>query len=99
MKFKLKWWVGTDRRVAQTAVVTVDEQDAYLLRSYCYRMAKAGDKSYEYAVRYTRGNKSHPLTHDILAVPAGRVVRFRNGDTTDYRRENLEITTREACLP
>ena len=70
-------------------VVTVDDCDAYLFRSYVWR----GSETREGYVEVMKGaGKTERLSH-FLVGPA-EVVHFRNGNSLDCRRENLQPMTK-----
>lgn len=67
----------------------VDKADERLVRSYTWRIVQAHGSSYAVATYKQVTVHLHRL---VLHAPKGRRVRFKNGDTLDCRRENLELT-------
>lgn len=70
------------------AVITIDDCDAYLLRSYVWR-SHAGSDGRRYIVRGAHG--SRPLSHTICDITGKDHVAYANGDTMDLRRSNLVV--------
>lgn len=79
-------------------IVTVDDCDAYLLRSYVWRGHVRRRPSGEHVsvVRGDCSTSANFLSHVILGLGTDVVVRYRNGDSLDLRRENLEPMSRGA---
>jgi hypothetical protein len=67
-------------------IVTVDECDAYLLRTKVWRGHKGNDGVVSQIVTGHTG--AHDPLHRMI-LPGHEVVGFRNNDATDNRRENL----------
>lgn len=75
-------------------IIKVDEQDAYLLRGQVWavnanvvRRPGAGSKSHATVFRADRDLLSHVITN----APNGSVVRYRDGDSMNLTRANLEV--------
>jgi hypothetical protein len=69
------------------------DQDACLLRSYEWHIHRdrVGNMS---VVRYTGESTSLSLGAQIMRPPEGSVVWHFNGDDSDFRRQNLRVSTR-----
>jgi len=69
-------------------VVTVDPQDAYLLRGYVWRIVNTSNHLY---VARTEGGITILLHRYIVGAQPDQGVLFKNGDTFDLRRSNLLV--------
>lgn len=84
-RFKVKR-IGRESGLVREFIVTVDEEDAHLLRSYYWKVTHTDKKTY--VVRTTtRGDE--PLHSVIANVKPGERVFHINGDSLDNRRSNL----------
>lgn len=69
-------------------VVTVDEADAYLLRSGHWFLTGTGTGHTPRLARWAAGS-CQEFGHFLLDASANQEVRHLNGVALDYRRENL----------
>ena len=79
-----------------TLTITVDDDDAWLLRSYCWT-TQAAKGGYKYprltnAIKPWSGSvdNGRHLGQVLLGISSGR-VSHKDGDNTNYRRSNLEV--------
>lgn len=83
----------------EKVVITVDDCDAYLLRSevWAYTPGKGCSGG---ITKSLCGNTRIGLGQQLLGIKDGRlqVAHHKNGDWTDFRRENLIVTTRAEHL-
>ena len=70
-------------------VITVDPQDAYLLRGQAWRIVNSA--GYYYAASSKNGITTLLHRYIVNAQP-GQGVLFKNGDTLDVRRGNLQVS-------
>jgi hypothetical protein len=77
-------------------VITVDDQDAHLLRFYVWHVWNG---SIQRSLRVGNHVSSVTLAHAILTAEDRMFITHRNGDRTDFRRANLEPLTREEFYP
>lgn len=80
----------------QIFTITVDDQDAYLLRTYVWR-AQLKD-GYAYFVRSTAGHTTVALHRMIMDARKGETVMFQSDDHLDLRRANLIKLTEADAL-
>lgn len=97
MKFKVIDRRGLGRNshmrpsLTRTVVVTVDAQDAHLLRNRYYQvLTSGGNNGHAYIMRYD-GGVQRMLSHDILDVPSGWRVEYVDGDPLNCVRGNLRL--------
>lgn len=84
-----------ETRVIHEYIITVDEDDAHQLRSNTW-FVLFSRQGKPYPMRYINGAHVH-LSHEVLRLDRAMrdvIVRHRNGDTLDCRKENLIQTTK-----
>jgi hypothetical protein len=72
--------------------ILVSDQDACLLRSYVWSVKR--DKVGNCTVYRNTLGAMLTLGQHILSPPEGSVVWHFNGDDSDFRRDNLRVSTR-----
>ncbi len=72
----------------------VDDEDFNRVSKYNWRLTN--DNFKQYLITNIKG-KQVMLHRFILNPPKGKLVRFKNDNTFDCRKENLEIISRELC--
>ena len=87
-RFKLKIPKSTE-----VAIITVDDEDAYILRSERW-FAKIINKNHIHIYQKKCGVTYH-LSHRLLGINGHQdtSVYFKNRDDTDFRKENLVNAT------
>ena len=74
-------------------VVEIDKEDHNRLSKYSYHVIKATGivqrGIYSKKLRKTVGRKG--LAQDVLGIPSGKIVAFKDGNTFNCRKDNLEI--------
>lgn len=88
-KILLRWRFGKGKwGPLKAATVIVDEQDAYLLRSYPFRV----DRNVVLTTETTAtGRHRVHLSRLIMGAKSGEAVIHLNMDPLDCRRENLRV--------
>jgi hypothetical protein len=78
---------------SRSYIVLLDEQDGHLMRSSAWTIIR-GRSGAEYCRRKVGGVDVH-LSHEVLKVSRmdDAVVGYRNGNTLDCRRANLQLVT------
>lgn len=89
-KFSLS---GKAKGIPFSIVITLDECDAYIMRTHLWAVAKTSSGGY-YISRWMN-TTSIPLSHQIISAETHQTVRHKNGDILDFRRENLYVYTNQ----
>lgn len=75
-------------------VVTVDDQDAYMLRSKVW-LAQTTPKGDIFITERGRRGGDYMLSHKLTDAPSGAYVRHLDGDPLNCQRANLRVVSRE----
>lgn len=80
-------------------IIQVDPEDAHLLRTHVWTAARYAERLYFSRSMTVQSRKfALSLHREIAAARDDEVVRFLNGDCTDFRRKNLLKEPRAQAL-
>lgn len=82
---------GKPKGITMTVKLRVDDENAYLLRSYAWQLGLGGANGNSYTIRRSALGEWLYLSHEIANISSDYSVRHKNSDTLDFTRANLVV--------